>query len=768
MPPIEPIPKRIDEPCEISLTRMGPRGTAMPTYGVPEFTQSHGASVMPTLGAVLWRGKLLLAAGAICGLLAGVAATVWTKPVYRARTSILVEGFNEQAMGSVTPVAPLPASAVDYLQNQVKVLESDSLTQRVAAALGNWSGDQARVGGLAGKWPALAKLLGVPLPAQDQTQPSPAMLRRIRRAITVRTGMQSQVIEVFFDARNPELAARGANAVTTEFIDMNRQARWQLVQDTTEWLNKQASELKTKLDGLNRQLENFTARSGLILTGPQGTPVEDRARNLQEAYTHAQADRAAKQARYEAAAASKGEVNPDPSVAGLLQQYQTELQNMRRQVADLRTIYQPDNYRVTRLEAQIATTESAIKNEREAMLARMKNDYLAAAALETSLARSLAAQMGQVEQQTQNQLEYNALKTEVDTTQKLYDSVLDKAKDAGAESSLRVTNIRVIDPAIAPVIPYSPNMPLNLALGLGIGTLGGVGLVLLKTRPGKIRHPGDVAALEVPELGVVPAASKELVAPDTGWVAQDHGHAAAASSLVCESFRAALISILFRAGLKDLPEREPEGAKGRVLVVSSIDVMEGKTTVVTNLGMASAQHRQNVLVVDADFRRPRLHQRFGVPNTRGLVDILRRCGPCGLPENLEPESFAQKTRIPHLSVMTVGRAGSGAENWLYTPCLHLILQRLARAFDLVFVDTPPLAMYPEARVLGSMSDGVVMVVRANTRTVQELQAVHQQLVDDRIPVLGIILNGWKAGRQYTRAYSQYYDYYQRRDEDGAA
>ena len=260
------------------------------------------------------------------------------------------------------------------------------------------------------------------------------------------------------------------------------------MQGTTEWLNKQAAELRTRLQSLNSRLQNFTARSGLIAAGKQESPVEDRLRQIQDALTHAETDRAAKQARYEAAAAQSQIASDQPGL-GPLHQYLTDLQNMRRQLADLNTIYTTDNYKVTRLQAQIAETEAAIQGERQDLLSRMRNYYIAAASLERTLSQSLDSQLSTASQHTRKELQYEALKDEVDTTQKLYDSILEKANQAGAASSLQITNIRVIDPATPPGLPYSPNVPLNMAIGLGIGMVGGAALVLIGRDPVRSGSP---------------------------------------------------------------------------------------------------------------------------------------------------------------------------------------------------------------------------------------------------------------------------------------
>jgi capsular exopolysaccharide synthesis family protein len=426
----------------------------------------------------------------------------------------------------------------------------------------------------------------------------------------------------------------------------------------------------------------------------------------------------------------------------------------------LQTIYTPDNYRVTRLQAQIAETESAIAKERNKIVGQLHNEYSTASSLEKMLSLSLTRQLTAAEQQTEKQLQFNVLKSEMETTQHLYDSVLQKAKEAGAASSLRMTNVRVIDGATAPSAPYSPNLPLNMAIGLGIGTLGGIGLVLVGTKPGKVKQPGELMSMDLPELGVVPTAHTprmlEIVGRSVG--APRSRQAELQSSLLKESFRTVLTSILFSSRLSGARARAGR-SRGRTLAVTSVDMMEGKTTIVTHLGIASAECNREVLLVDADLRRPRLHERFNLHNRYGLTNLLAHSEAGDGGETPPVESLVQSTHIPHLWVLTSGPVDANSPNALYATDLPALVQRLERQFDLVFIDTPPMFLYSDSRVLGRTADGVVMVVRANTRSREELKAAYQQLVQDRIHVLGTILNDWKIDPAQARAYGRYQSHY---------
>ena len=687
-------------------------------------------AALHTIAAFLWRRRLAVAVCAVCGLVAGGVCSLLMPRVYRAASTLQLEGFNDQSLYQISPISPaIPnASPENYLQNEVKLLESDTLAGRVA--------DRLQIG---------------PLPQYRR-------IGLVKKALTVRTSLQSQVIDVFYKDRDPQKAARGANAVATEFMNLNREARFQLVQDTTEWLNKQAVDLKAKLESLNGQLQDFASRAGLIFADGQSTPAEDSLKELQEAYTRAVADRAAKQARYEAAVANKVDLSSD-ATATPLHKYQTDLETMRRQLAELLTIYAPDYYKVTRLKAQITELQGTIDKERKAVLDRTRTDYSAAAGLERMLANSLAGELRTVQHQSEEQRHYNVLKNEVDTTQKLYDSVLEKSKTAGAESSMRMTNVRVIDAAMPPALPYSPNLPLNLAVGLAAGTIFGVGLVFLQTGPGRVKHPGELMLMNVRELGVVPSTKctgkPKLLERDPGgleiWESEQ-------PSLLKESFRAALTSILFGARAS---RRGPGGARlrGRVFVVASVDMAEGKTTIATNLGIASAERKHHVLLIDADLRRPRLQDRFHLPNHDGLAELLRMPESAVTIDDAELERFVQPTRLPNLWVLTSGAAGAVSPELLYASSLSGLLQRLARRFDLIFIDAPPLLLYSDARILGRLSDGLVMVVRANKWRRDELNAVYQGLILDQIPVLGTILNDWKIDSGQARIYERYYGEY---------
>jgi len=733
-------------------------------YTIPPVQPAGDSVGLNELTTPLWRGKMTIIGVAVLGLLFGLGVSFLITPTYRARTSMQIQGLNNNQF---TPISSLPNTTPEnYIQNEMKLLESDTLAKRVADKVGI-SVQDAQPGMVSALILQLRNQVGFlrPEPISDEER----RIKIVQKALTVRSALQSQVLELFYDAPDPNLAARGANAVASEFVNLNRESRDQLAKDTTDWLNKQAADLRATLDASNRHLEAFARSSGLVFAGKQSTLAEEQMRQTQDSLAKAEADRANRQSRYEAAVANPGALMSDTLLTSSpLRQYQENLQKLREELAQLQTMYTPTNYKVERVQAQIAEAEKVIEKERDQAVGRLRTEYLAASGLERLLSQSQSTQLKTVEQQMDKERRYEVEKSEIDATQRLYESMLQKVKEAGAASALRTTNVRMIDAASVPSLPYSPNFPLNMAIGFAIGSLGGIGLVLMREGSNLVRRPGESTQMDIPELGVIPSARDAYVldragrlggfrgrARDLGLVTSDQNH-----SVLAESFRATLTSVMFGAGLHRGPRAK--ASDGRVLAVTSIDVMEGKTTVVTNLGIAAAERKQRVLLIDADLRRPRLHEVIDLSNAWGFTDLLQSPDLAGIADSSLLEDLVRPTRIPGLWVLPSGQVDASTASLLYSSDLNALLDRYRREFDLVLIDTPPMMLYADVRELGRVADGVVMVVRANTKSPEELRDAYVKFMQDQIPVLGTILNDWKMDTSQTRAYGRYHTHYRPR------
>ncbi len=318
---------------------------------------------------------------------------------------------------------------------------------------------------------------------------------------------------------------------------------------------------------------------------------------------------------------------------------------------------------------------------------------------------------------------------------------------------------------------------------MGLLTGAFVGLVFIFARDQadhRLRRPGDAALhLGMPELGVIYKSARLAGAGLYGgsklvlriaWhdnqtppavVPSTHEPGAPPrielgcwqrkNSRWAECFRAARTSILFHEGI--LFHGGRAGLKS--LVVSSPSPGEGKSTIACNLAIALAETGRRTLLVDADLRKPRLHEVFGLGGGRGLSDLLRATEP---PVRLPLHHFLRETSIPALSVLPSGTANGEGPALLHAGRTGELLRRLEREFDVVVLDTPPLLAVSDARILAGFADAAVLVVRLDETTREQAGLAVEQVLSDGSRLLGVVLNGWKPRAGANGYYSGRYEY----------
>jgi len=198
------------------------------------------------------------------------------------------------------------------------------------------------------------------------------------------------------------------------------------------------------------------------------------------------------------------------------------------------------------------------------------------------------------------------------------------------------------------------------------------------------------------------------------------------------------------------------GDRPKVLVITSPSPKEGKSTVVSNLGIALAEIGHRVLLVDADMRRPTLHTIFDVPNTFGLSDVLHERKPL---QEYPEDAFVRHTQIPDLDVLPAGPARLTLPRLLHSSRIKELMTRLRATYDTILVDTPPVLNVPDARTLSRAADAVILVVRAHQTEQDAVLSSVKWFVEDGRTILGTILNGWNPKISNYSRYQSYTRYY---------
>ncbi len=763
----------LDDPDPRRRKGDGNRLAARPQYiEVPpaEVLEEPGPGLLLEYWDILRRHRGTLVLTAFLGLLAALLFTLPQTPVYRARASLEIQNLNENFLNMRDVNATTNEGGAyppEYdLQTQVKILQSESVLERVILKLNlarRFSSEEA-----SSRLSAWRKTLGLPDSRSAPTREE--LLRRVTKNLTIETEPKTRLVEILYNSPDPRLAADFANALTAEFIQQNLEARWKTTQQTGEWLNSQMEDVRIKLEKSEDELQSYAGATGLLFTSEKDNVAEEKLRQLQEELSKAHADRVARQSKYELASKASPESLPEVLDDKTLGEYHVKLTDLRRQLAELSSTLTPVHPAVKKVQAQITALDSALEKERSNVILRIRNEFESAQRRENLLAANYAAQARLVSEQAAKVAHYNILKREVDTNRQLYDSLLRNVQEAAMSSALRASNIRVVDSARPPTRPYRPILLLNSALGLLAGALFGIAFVVMSERADlSIHAPGEAAlSLGLPELGAIPSAdaegsrcfayyhNKKRIKGETAGNDKRPARVELVTwqrkpSVLADSFRATLTSILFSGENGDRP---------RIIAVTSANPREGKTTVASNLALALAEIGWTVLLIDGDLRKGRLHEIFQVPNTWGLSDLLAGKNP-----PRDHPRMAIKTGCRDLYLLPTGSPPASISSLLHSSQAEESLKRLRQEFQTIIIDTPPMLNIPDARVLGRLADGTILVVRSAQTTRETAAAAARRLKEDGTRVLGTILNEWDPRKTSQSGYAYRYRYY-RSSEDG--
>ncbi|MBI1747963.1 MAG: polysaccharide biosynthesis tyrosine autokinase [Acidobacteria bacterium] len=385
------------------------------------------------------------------------------------------------------------------------------------------------------------------------------------------------------------------------------------------------------------------------------------------------------------------------------------------------------------------------------MIKIIGKDYSEALQRERMLAAAVDRQQALAMQAQENSIQYNILKREVEINKQLLESMLQRLKEATVSSSLNASNVTILDRAEVPKLPFKPNKRMQVLCGLIVGLMLGIGLALvIDNISDTIKTPEEINYLvQLPVLGVIPFFPSLGVNGRALAHNGSNGHRSAGSlytiafdearSPISEAFRVVRMSILL--------SNQSKGS--RTLLFTSPSLEDGKTTLSNNIAIALSQVNRSVVLIDCDLRRPRVNKSFGMRNARGLSSYLSG--------EVDLTSIIQNTRVPNLHVVPSGPIPLNPSELLSSDRMDMALKLLAKEFDYVIIDSPPLLAVADGYILSSIVDGVIIVAKADSIPKQVLQRTTQKLSEVNANVLGVVLNQVSArGARY--GYGGYYHY----------
>jgi Mrp family chromosome partitioning ATPase/uncharacterized protein involved in exopolysaccharide biosynthesis len=611
--------------------------------------------------------------------------------------------------------------------------------------------------------------------------PREVAIDRLLADVSVIHRDETDIMDVAYLAPSPRMAQRVVNSTVLTFQELNILSAKQKSQRRRQFLEAQLKQTDSMLARAQADLAAFRSKQQLASSQSALDQVQTFRSTLEGRASELEADRAtfssllgqlkkggeAGESEALRALATSPAMAENPNVSNTFRQletYQYRVDSMT--TGPWRAA--PTNPDLIQLKALIATTKGQLRQAVSSHVASLDAQIGSIRGLRARSAASLQVLPAMAAEEAR-------LTGRVQTLTSSSDQVRQDYQKALMAEEVEAGDVDIVNLADLPYVPEWTTTPLKLALGFLLGLLLGTGIAfLLEALNTSIRKPEDLEhALHIPGLAVIPRLTPTappqrrlggLLRPGKRALLESKNSTAHALGTVTQPFSVGVEA--FRMLRTSLVWCE-QGDDMKTLVVTSAAPGEGKTMTSANLSVTFAHDGLRVLLIDCDLRRPRLHGLFQVPRSPGLMDLLtpsynKMDGTesltfdpgAGRTDSGRPLSdVIRSTSVRGLSLLTCGALPTNPSGLLSGVRMRVLLRELAKSFDLVILDTPPVLATADAGILASLADGVLLVVRAGQTDRVAAKRAHQQLVNVGARVVGTVLND--PGGEV----SQYGDYY---------
>jgi succinoglycan biosynthesis transport protein ExoP len=756
--------------------------TPVPTADEPELAAAPEPEF--NLGeyvAMLRRHWKLAAVCCALGLAGGGIHYAITPKAYQATTIIQIERRN---------LTPLSNGQNPWLENywnmefyptQYELLQSRGLAERVVKSLDLMEDPTFNPG--ASREAGSGRAHGPT--AEDDDAVLGRIAGQIRGGLAVEPVRNTQLVQLSFRAATPEFAARAANAFAEAYIDMGVEDRYATAGKASTFLSSQIEKLKQEIQDRETQLQAFSRRSDIVSLDPGANVILKRLEALNGQYIESKKLRIEREAQYhETLNGPRGSMS-DSLSTGVVSEQRGQILKLEREYENKLKTYKPEFPDMVALKAEIEKARQHLNEVVGEQVDKARNNALAAYQTALRQEQALESDLSALKREAINQnsaaFEYTNLKVEVQTRRDLLDELLRKQSETEVAVRLqdtRQSNIRIIDKAMVPGGPFQPSLRKDGSYGLLLGLLFGVGCaVLIEFLDRTVKTPEEIERkLGLPTLAVIQDLSESGKA--YGYSAYGYGYGEGAEeqprtrpsrtagggrldkkkkvalplsqielvpherprTLISESYRS-LRTALLLSSAREL----------KAIAVTSAVAGEGKTATASNLAVVLAQLGRQVLLVDCDLRKPRLHQVFRVSNRSGLVNQLT--------VTADPESLFLPTEVPNLWLTPSGPIPPNPSELLSSDRMRDWLKMMRGRFDYVVLDTPPALAVTDATIIGLLADGVVLTLRSGKVTREEARLCRDRLRQSGIKILGAVLNRYRSLQTGLGKRHRYYESY---------
>ncbi len=581
---------------------------------------------------------------------------------------------------------------------------------------------------------------------QDDDTPSEtgnveATALAVQSRLTVEPIPETRLVQIFARDVKPERARLIADAVADAYVQKTIEDRLESTDRAKDWLESQLASLREELEQAELALHNFKKGHNVLSVSMEDRQnlVASDVQTTHDKLTETRNRRIELDARLKRLKASlgRGPDKIDPAIMAdheALHALATSLRSKRQEHDALAVKYGEQHPTMKTLAEEIEVLEAQLAAEKREIIASAEFDVRQAIAVEQGLRAAAGEAHSAGLDLNLREIEYRRLNHDRDNKTKLFEMVLQRLTETDLTRMLKTTHVRVLDRALLPVTPVSPNLVKNIGSSLLVGLLLGLAAAFFASQLDRtVRSVESVEGLGIEVLGVIPHLTTSETGAKAGsrWGPKQVSPATTREELIVIDEPMSPAAETFRMIRTNLAFMSPD-APLRSFVVTSALPVEGKTTIASNLAISLAQFGRSVLLVDSDLRRPRLHGVLEVDNNIGLTSLVQ--GRSTLSATLH------KTKIEGLSVLTSGPIPPNPSELLHSAAFGRTKEELLQHFDYVLFDSPPMGAVTDAAILAPQVDGVLLVIRAGTSTLHAVVGARKQLNSVSARLLGAVLN----------------------------
>jgi len=578
--------------------------------------------------------------------------------------------------------------------------------------------------------------------------------------LSVQPIKQTNLVEVSMTHADPQLAMQIVDTLTKSFVEKNTDYETKGAQEAAMILGRQISELQTKIKQAEDDRLNYLKTHNLPLEKGEGRNLTaDRLGKLSSQLLDAENERKNLEATYEAAKTTK-----DPSLVPVARDSE-EIQAMRKSIHELEQkraallqVYTSEWPEVKKTDSELRQLSEDIGKTSSETVDSLKTRLDAAATREGKLRESYYKEQGAANSQTQDEVELGNLNRQIETNRKIYDMLFQRQTETQVNSLDQSNHVGIVTPPVVPTAAIGPDRLNKILMAFGISLIAGIGLaVMLNQFNNKLKSSEDVSEhLSLATLAMIPPASVNGNGNGSGngfrkrsklslRLPKDDGQstglelASDVRSPMAEAYRHLRASLLFTPG-----------QSSRAILVTSGSPLDGKTTTAINTAVAFAQSGSEVLLMDCDLRRPRIHRHFDLANSAGLTTFLS-----GL-QDIDSLIVTHKT-YPKLKIIPAGPMPANPADFLSSTEMRILFKVLRQRFDHIIVDSPPASSFADASILSTLVDGVILVAHTERSSRGVVRRVKERLEAMGASIYGVVLNHVDLETDY------YYDHYESYD-----